>query len=103
MNDTKKYVSSPVASDYKSKNAEAIQTALGMSKSNRRFLSSKDKVSRTSAPNGFRFFETELISTKNVKFTESSPSMLDPNFIDYCKGASGRVYNVIRFDRKHNI
>lgn len=103
MNDTKKYVSSPVASYYKSKNTEAIQTALGMSKSNRRFLSSKDKVSRINAPNSFRFFETELISTKNVKFTESSPSMLDPNFIEYCKGAPGRVYNVIRFDRKHNI
>ena len=96
------YVSSPVASDYKGQNSEAIDKAINLSKRSARFVSDKDHIS-TPDLNRFRYFETQLISTKDVAFSESSPSMLDNEFTEFCKTVPGRKYNVLRFDTKHNI
>lgn len=97
------YVSSPVASDYKGKNSEAIDQSIEISKISDRIISDKNTLLKPANPNSFKYFETQLISTKDVTFSESDPSMLDTDFTEFCKTANGRKYNVLRFDRKHNI
>lgn len=101
--DNSKYISSPVSSDYKSKNAEVVSNAIKLSKQSKRLMGSFGKTVRTSAPTSFKYFESTLFSTKDVKFTESDPSMLDSNFIESVKYNKNRIYNVLRFDREHNI
>lgn len=100
---TKNYVSSPTPIEYKTANSEALGSLLGISKSNKRLLSARDKSISPSSSDSFKYFETTLMSSKEVTFNAGDPSMLDTDFASFLKTKAKRKYNVIRFDRKHNI
>lgn len=100
---TNNYVSSPTPIEYKTANSEALDSLLGISKSNKRVLSARDKSISPSSSDSFKYFETTLMSSKEVTFNAGDPSMLDTDFASFLKTKAKRKYNVIRFDRKHNI
>ena len=102
MSDTQ-YISSPVASEYKTQNSEAITRALDYSKLSHRLIGAKDKNIRLNAPSSFKYFESTMFSTKDVSFVESDVSMLNNSFLDSMKSRAGVVYKVLKFNRKHNM
>lgn len=99
------YVTSPIGSDYEGVTDEAINRGVDFSKRTHRMLSaSGDNENRyDGGSTGFKYLEGTLFSTKNVKFLDSDPSMLDTDFIKSVKDKDGCVYNVLRFDRSYNI
>jgi hypothetical protein len=99
------YVPSPNESDFISQDARLITFGKEQSHTSPRLLTAMgDKINREdSGPNGFTYVEAVLLSTAEVDFRSSDTPMTDEAFFQNVKGKPGLVYNVLSFNRKHNM
>jgi hypothetical protein len=86
------YIPSPTQADYEEKNKELIEFGI-----------KQGVPSLENGPNNFRYIEALLFSNKNTVFRNFDASVTDETYFDYVKDKEGVSYNVIKFDRKHNI
>ena len=101
----KSYVSSPTAADYMTMNTKVTKEISSLPKRNHRLISALgDNANRSDGgPNGFKYVEGVLLSTKDVSFSKTDLGMTDVGFLSEAVKKDGAVYNMIRFSRKNNI
>lgn len=101
----KSYVSSPTAADYMTMNTKVTKEISSLPKRNHRLISALgDNANRSDGgPNGFKYVEGVLLSTKDVSFSKTDLGMTDVGFLSEAVKKEGAVYNMIRFSRKNNI
>ncbi len=99
------YVSSPTAADYMTMNTKVTKEISSLPKRNHRLISALgDNANRSDGgPNGFKYIEGVLLSTKDVSFSKTDLGMTDVGFLSEAVKKDGAVYNMIRFSRKNNI
>ena len=105
MGSSNYYITSPTGSDYEGVNDEVVSRGTTFSKRTHRLISGKGENENTydGGSTAFKYTEAVLLSTKNVSFEETDPSMTEENFISNVKNKEGCVYQMLKFDRKHNI
>ena len=101
----KSYVSSPTAADYMTMNTKVTKEISSLPKRNHRLISALgDNANRSDGgPNGLKYVEGVLLSTKDVSFSKTDLGMTDVGFLSEAVKKEGSVYNMIRFSRKNNI
>lgn len=100
-----RYVSSPTAADYMTMNTKVTKEISSLTKRNHRLISALgDNANRSDGgPNGFKYIEGILLSTKDISFSKTDLGMTDVGFLSEAVKKDGVVYNMIRFSRKSNI
>ena len=105
MSSSNYYITSPTGSDYEGVNDEVVSRGTDFSKRTHRIISGKGENENTydGGSTAFKYTEAVLLSTKNVSFEETDPSMTEESFISSIRNKEGCIYQMLKFDRKHNI